>query len=115
MALVDACASDTPGLGVAYQRLLSAVAHAKTHGLSRFLMPSDAPDASGRPQVELNVPASTFALELLAGPLCGSTVVERLASYTGWDADEIRRPVVTMLDTWGRIAGVPYPGPSPLR
>jgi len=38
MALVDACASQTPGFGATSQRLLSSVAHAKLHGLSRFLM-----------------------------------------------------------------------------
>jgi hypothetical protein len=29
MTLMDACASQTPGLGAAYQRLLSSVAHSK--------------------------------------------------------------------------------------
>lgn len=43
MTLMDGCASDTPGLGIAYQRLLSAVTHGKLHGLSRFLMAADAP------------------------------------------------------------------------
>ena len=112
MKLMDACASDTPGLGIAYQRLLSAVTHGKLHGLSRFLMATEAAGRHGSPQVELNVPARTFALDLLAGPLCASTVIERLAWFTGWDTDDMERPVVEMLHTWGRIARVPYPGPD---
>jgi hypothetical protein len=38
MTLIDECTPHAKGLGVMYQRFLSSVAHAKAHGLRRYLM-----------------------------------------------------------------------------
>jgi hypothetical protein len=59
----------------------------------------------------LNSRAQALALDLLAGPLCAATLVEHLAWYPGWDCDAVSPLVVQMLHAWGRISGVPYPGP----
>jgi hypothetical protein len=110
MQLVDlAVDKDMPGLGAAYQRHLSSVAHAKLHGLTRFLTPlAGTPPEEAR--ASINVSAPTIALELLAGPVCAASLISGLCWFTGWDMDAVARPLVTMLDTWGRIGGVPYPG-----
>jgi hypothetical protein len=62
--------------------------------------------------VAVNMTAGRAALDLIAGPFCASSLVERLYPFMGWDIDEIAAAVVRMLDTWGRVAGVPYPGPE---
>jgi hypothetical protein len=114
MALIDQCASRTPKLGATYQRLLSSVAHAKAHGLRRFLT-SGTLIESGQPgQVlaPINMKTRDFARHLIVGPLCASTLVEHLAWSAGWDVNEISPLVIKMLHAWGRIAGVPYPGPE---
>jgi len=115
--LIETCASATPGLGAAYQRLLSAVVHAQSNGLTRLVLPvlpatgSD-PAAPHAPMIQVNITANKAALDLLAGPLCASSVVEGLFPFFGWDMDLISPAVVGMLHTWGRIAGTPYPGPE---
>jgi len=48
----------------------------------------------------------------MAGPLCVSTLVENLRWFLGWDTEALDPDVIAMLHTWGRIAGVPYPGPE---
>jgi hypothetical protein len=114
MTLIDQCASRTPGLGVTYQRLLSSVAHAKAHGIMRFLVRGTLieSDQPGQVLAPLNISAQDLARHLLIGPLCASTVVEHLGWFAGWDTDDICSLVIRMLHTWGRIAGVPYPGPG---
>lgn len=115
--LIEKCASATPGLGAAYQRLLSAVVHAQSNGLTRLVLPMPTPAGSDpaaphAPMVQVNITADKAALDLLAGPLCASSVVEGLFPFFGWDMDLISPAVVGMLHTWGRIAGTPYPGPE---
>ena len=115
--LIEKCASATTGLGAAYQRLLSAVVHAQSNGLTRLVLPmpmSAGSDlaASHAPGVQISITANRAALDLLAGPLCASTLVEGLFPFFGWDMDLISPAVVRMLHTWGRIAGTPYPGPE---
>ncbi len=63
MQLVDlAVDKNMPGLGVAYQRHLSSVAHAKPHGLTRFLTPlAGTPPEAAR--ASINASAPTIALE----------------------------------------------------
>jgi hypothetical protein len=112
MTLMDQCASRTPRLGATYQRLLSGVAHAKAHGLMRFLISGalTESDQPGQVLAPMNISAQEFARHLLVGPLCASTLVEHLGWFTDWDTDEISPLVIRMLHAWGRIAGVPYPG-----
>ena len=112
MTLIDGCASHTPLLGATYHRLLSGVAHAKRHGLARFLVYAGPPDEDGSIPTALNTSAGDLARDLLAGPLCAATLVEHLRWYPRWDVDALSPLVVRMLHTWGRISGVPYPGPE---
>jgi hypothetical protein len=56
--------------------------------------------------------AATIALELLAGPVCTANLVGGLGWFTGWDIDPAADPMTIMLETWGRIGGVPYPAAS---
>jgi hypothetical protein len=102
---------NVPGVGVAYQRHLSSVAHAKLHGLTRFLTPlAGTPPEAAR--TSINASAAKIALELLAGPVCGANLAGGLGQFTGWDMDAVASPMVIMLQTWGRIGGVPYPSTS---
>ena len=63
-------------------------------------------------KVQVNITAQKAALDLFAGPLCASSIIERMIPYFGWDMDLISPVVIRMLDTWGRVAGTPYPGPE---
>jgi hypothetical protein len=112
MYLMDQCASQTSGLGATYQRLLSSVAHSQLHGLTQFMsnVPSETED--GRVTYPLNTTAGNLARRLIIGPMCAATLVAHLGWFGGWDIDDQRVLVVRMLHTWGRIAGVPYPGPG---
>jgi hypothetical protein len=112
MTLIDRCTSRTPLLGATYHRLLSGVAHAKRHGLTRFLAPVGPPDADGSTPQALNTSAGDLARDLMAGPMCAATLVEHLGWYPRWDVDAVSSQVVRMLHAWGRIAGTPYPGPD---
>lgn len=106
MTLMDACASQTPGLGAAYQRHLSSVAHSQLHGLSQFLM--QGPDG-----LQANVAADQLARSLFAGPICAATMVERLCWFAGWNLEPIEAPAIQMMVIWTRVAGGPqYPGPQ---
>jgi hypothetical protein len=60
----------------------------------------------------MNLTARDGALHLLAGPLCASTLVEHLRWFFGWNTEELDPAAITMLHTWARVAGVPYPGPE---
>lgn len=113
MDLMDqAVARETPGLGAANQRHLSSVAHSKLHGLARFLVPVTAAGMTPEEaQAAINTNPRVIALELLVGPMCAVGLLEGLRWFTGWDVDDVSQPAVVMLDTWGRVAGVPYPGP----
>jgi hypothetical protein len=112
MALVDlAVDKNVPGVGVAYQRHLSSVAHAKLHGLTRFLTPlAGTPPEAAR--TSINASAAKIALELLAGPVCAANMVGGLGWFTGWDMGPVDNPMTVMLETWGRIGGVHYPAAS---
>lgn len=112
MALIDRCASRTSGVGATYQQLLSSVAHGQLHGLSRFLMRAPTPAEPGNVIIQMNLSDRDAAVHLLAGPLCISTLVEHLRWFFGWDTEALDPAVIAMLHTWGRIAGVPYPGPE---
>jgi hypothetical protein len=111
--LVDlAVDKNVPGLGVAYQRHLSSVAHAKLHGLTRFLTPlAGTPPEAAR--TSINASAAKIALELLAGPVCAANLATGLNWFTGWDMDPVASPMTIMLETWGRIGGGPYPASKP--
>jgi hypothetical protein len=113
--LIDTCTSRTPGLGAASQRLLSSVTHAKLHGLSRFLvhdLPGPGGSAAGDEPGQINASAGSLAMELQVGPMCASSLAEGLCWFAGWDIDQVTAATTWMLHTWGRIAGVPYPGPE---
>jgi hypothetical protein len=116
MALMAAAVDrEQPELGLGYQRHLSSVAHSKLHGLTRFLQRLPGPDGGdrhGQAAAQINVSAQSLAIELLAGPLCAASLVEGLGWYGGWDSEGLSENVIRMLHTWGRIAGVPYPGPA---
>jgi hypothetical protein len=112
MQMVDKSASATSGLGLTYQRLWSGVAHGQTHGLARFLMRVPVPAEPGKVTVQMNTSASTLAMHLLAGPLCGSTLIEHLRWWLGWDTSAADPAVTRMLAVWCRIAGVQYAGPA---
>jgi hypothetical protein len=111
--LIDACASATPGLGRFYQQILSSVTHGSVWGLSQFLRSRLLLDGAPPGQV-LTQPSITsldMARNLLAAPLCVSTLTERLRDYAGWDISPLGPPVARMLTAWGRVAQIPYPGP----
>jgi hypothetical protein len=103
MKLIDDCAGDVPQQGASHYRVMSGVAHAGAHGLTRLLVSGVVP---GSGTVQTNVSAETMALDLFAGPLCASTVVEYLLPYLGWDPERMKPAVVGMLETWGRVCGV---------
>jgi len=44
--------------------------------------------------------------------MAGANLADRLGWFTGWDIDAIASPMAIMLETWGRIGGVPYPSSS---
>jgi hypothetical protein len=111
MALIDKYALPVPGAG-AYQQLLSSVAHGQLHGLSRFLMRAPAPAEPGKVIIQMNLTDRDAAVHLMPGPLCASTLVEHLRWYLGWDTEDLDPDVIAMLHVWGRLAGVPYPGPE---
>jgi hypothetical protein len=100
-----------PGLGEAYQRHLSSVAHAKLHGLTRFLTPiTQAEGSPGQVMAAINTTPRVLAVELLGGPVSAANLVGGLRWFTGWDFDDVARRTVILLHTWGRVGGVPYPG-----
>lgn len=66
----------------------------------------------GKVITQMNLSAPNAALHLMAGPLCVFEVVESLRWFFGWDTEALDPDVIAMLHTWGRIAGVPYPGPE---
>jgi hypothetical protein len=70
MKLIDQCASRTPKLGATYQRLLSSVAHAKAHGLMRFLVSGTLieSDQPGQVLAPINISAPDLAQHLMVGP-----------------------------------------------
>jgi hypothetical protein len=111
MMLIDTYALPVPGAG-AYQQLLSSVAHGQLHGLSRFLMRAPAPAEPGKVIIQMNLTDRDAAVHLMPGPLCASTLVEHLRWYLGWDTEALDPDVIAMLHVWGRLAGVPYPGPE---
>lgn len=114
MSLVDRCASETAGLGTLQYRQLSSVAHAQLHGLKRFLSRSGmiASDTPGQVFTNLEVRADSLALHLMAGPLCATSMADRLCRFAGWDMDEVRPSITQVLTVWGRVAGTPYLGPQ---
>lgn len=92
-------------LGRAYYSGLSSVAHSQLNGLMRKVI-SDGTGSAG-----INATAKDTALELLAGPLAASTLVEYMVPWLGWDPAALNASIPAMFDLWGRIADVPYPGP----
>lgn len=111
--LIDACASTVPGLGRLYQHVLSSVTHGSVWGLSQFmrsrLLVEGAPP--GQVLTQPSITSVEMARSLLAAPLCVSTLAERLRDYAGWDIGPLEPVITRMLETWGRIAQIPYPGP----
>jgi hypothetical protein len=114
MQLIDKCASHTLGLGASSYQMFSGVAHAKLHGLSRFLVTNGTP-LSGEPgkvAVEMNIRAGELARELFPAVIVASTLVNHLRYFLGWNTEEIDRAVTGMHATWCRIAVIPYDGPD---
>lgn len=104
----------TPTLGTTYYRLLSAIAHSRPHGIAQFfaaLGPLSS-TTSGDVAVETRSSPKDTALRLMAAPLAGASMVEQLFPHVGWDVEVVRTQVTHMLETWGRIANVPYPAES---
>jgi hypothetical protein len=93
-------------LGRTYYSGLSSVAHSQLNGLMRKVI------SNGAGSVQVNATAKDAALELLAGPLAASTLLEYMVPWLGWDATDLNESIPTMFDLWGQIAGTPYPGPA---
>lgn len=93
-------------LGKSYYSGLSSVAHSQLNGLMRKLGP-------GTTGAQVNTTAKDAALELFAGPLCVSTLVENMLPYLGWDAEAVNASIPAMFEIWGEIAQTPYPGADP--
>jgi hypothetical protein len=89
------------------------VADGQLHGLFRFLMRAPTPAEPGKATVQMNLSARDAALDLLAGPLCASTLVEHLRWFFGWNTEALDPAVCRLMHTWGRTGGVPYAGPEP--
>lgn len=92
-------------LGRAYYSGLSSVAHSALNGLMRKVI------ADGAGSAQVNATAENTALELLAGPLAASTLVEYMVPWLGWDPSALNASIPAMFDLWGLIADAPYPGP----
>jgi hypothetical protein len=113
MKLMDCYASATEGLGATHQRFLSSIAHSQLHGLTQFMMNAVSLGAeNGMIMHSLNTTARSLAQRLIIGPMCAATLVGHLGWFAGWDIDDQRSLMVRMFHAWGRIAGVPYPGPG---
>jgi hypothetical protein len=108
MTMISNIASRVPSFGAISQQLLSGVAHAKLHGLARFIVPVGSPGPDpGKVKVDLTASGHSLAIDLIVAPLCASTLVEQLRWFLGWETDELNASVVPMLHTWGRITGIP--------
>jgi hypothetical protein len=112
--LIGKCALQIPNIGIISYKMFCGVAHAKLHGLSRFLMHNGTslPGQTGRISVELNITAGELAQQLFAAIACASTLVNHLRYYLGWDTEKIDDAATKMMGTWGRVAGIPFLGPS---
>ncbi len=110
MTLTGQCASRTPGPGAVSYQMLSGVAHARLHGLSHLLMTSPAAQP-GKVQVQMNVASDVLAQQLLAGPLCATTLAGHMRWFPGWDTEKTGPAATRMEATWARIAHVPFLGP----
>lgn len=109
--LCEAVVSDTPRLGALYYSQLSAVAHARAHGLSahtQMVVPA-ADRATGDGLAAVAISPREAALHLLAAPMAAAGVVQRLFPACGWELTTIGETAQGMLSTWGRIGDVPYP------
>lgn len=112
MTLIDQCTAQTRGVGAVSYQMLCGVAHARLHGLSRFLMTNgQAGSEPGKVQTEMNVYAGDLAQQLFVGPLCTMTLVEHLRWFLDWDTSGIDRSVTFMTNIWCQISGIPYSGP----
>jgi hypothetical protein len=52
------------------------------------------------------------ALRRLTRPVCAANLAGGLGWFTGWDMDPVTSPMTVMLETSGRIGGMPYPAVS---
>jgi hypothetical protein len=113
MELMNECAARTPGIGALTYQMFSGVAHAKLHGLSRFLVPNGEPlfRTQGGGAVEMNITAGEIAQQLFATMVCASTLVNQMRYFLGWDTEELDAAATRMHATWSRIARLPYDGP----
>jgi hypothetical protein len=112
MKLIDECAAQTQGVGALSYQMFCGVAHARLHGLSRFMstegMP--APDQPGKVRFEMNISARDLAQQLFAAPMCVLTLIEQLRWFLGWSMEDVDKAAILMENIWCRIAGVPYEG-----
>jgi len=113
MELMNECAARAPGFGALTYQMFSGVAHAKLHGLSRFLAPNGEPllGRQGGGSVEMNITAGEIAQQLFATMVCASTLVNQMRYFLGWDTEQLDAAATRMHATWSRIAGAPYDGP----
>jgi hypothetical protein len=113
MELMNDCAARTPGIGALTYQMFSGVAHAKLHGLSRFLVMNGEPPrgSEGGVSVEMNITAGEVAQQLFATMVCASTLANQMRYFLGWDTEQLDAAATRMHATWARIAGAPYDGP----
>lgn len=112
--LCEAVVSDTPRLGALYYSQLSAVAHARAHGLAAHtqMVAANEDRATGDGLAAVGISPGEAALNLLAAPLAATGVAQHLFPACGWELESIRESAQTMLAAWGQIGEVPYPTDS---
>jgi hypothetical protein len=99
---------EVPAVGQAFQRLLSAVAHTRAHGLKRINDPALLADPDSGETLGIHpVEPRLLAVELVAGPACAVNMTTGLRWFSGYDWDSLRAPIREMLGTWSRIGHMP--------
>lgn len=107
-------AQATPALGAVYWRSLSAVAHSQGHGLHAYIEPvgfiND--ETRGDRLGAIRISAKELGLRHLGALLGTVSMASRVVALGGLDSSPLDGPTVRLLQVWGRIAEVPYPGPG---
>ena len=99
---------EVPAVGQAFQRLLSAVAHTRAHGLERINDPALLADPDSGETLGIHpIEPRLLAVELVAGPACAVNMTTGLRWFSGYDWDSLRAPIREMLGTWSRIGHMP--------
>jgi hypothetical protein len=100
----------TPTLGRTYQRLLSATAHSRMHGLARMLATVEPSTRPGEVLAAVNRDPRSLAVELVVGPLAAFNLASRMAWFSGCDMTGLHGPANRMLMTWSRVARLSMTG-----